>query len=803
MSDQGGSGRPYGNNDRPYGGGRGGGRGGPRGGRDGGERDANGWYTGGGRGGGRGGSFRGGGRDSRGGRRDGNDKRRYPDDGADGDRLIRNPFPKESTRPPRERAEGEEKDRKMKMACVVSYTGTGYKGLQINPGTKTIEGELEAAMHAAGLISDENHHEMSKLRWTRAARTDKGVHAAGNVVALRMDIPDEKCLTPAAIERYKAEEAKTAAAVKALADRVRAMQSPSFYADVAAAEARIAAAQTAANAPVDEDGAVPVYTPPEQLPGEVINCGPHAVRVQKRDAAVLAAITESGKLLEKLSHLHTSLIDGDALSARLSADLNAHLPDQIRVLRVERVASSFDSKTCASSRTYEYILPSFAFIPVSEYPEGLHAQMLKAIPPFSAQTTDAGAAAAVAAAAGADGDAAVSEDAAEAAAPATGELSATADALRRVLLKMDAAAAGDDDAAAAAAADAEEGGAADDEGDKEDAFSSSAHGHADADADAAPLSAPGAAPAAAAAAPSLGELAAQVRESLEKLGIPECPPEFLNYRMSSSVRNNVDDILSTFIGTLNYHNFTKGRTPKDPSCRRYIDSCVTTGFFYMNGVEFVHVVVHGQSFMLHQIRKMIGYSVALARGTLNPQAQHGIFTQDRYRVPMAPALGLLLDRVHFRIYDMKTAENTARAAKLDRPSDARLTMDEVFNRVASERVKLKEERIYPEICARELALQSCWTWLHWANDVTYWGCPQDDGQGAPSRSKQMTGAVRTLRGHNDLAQTITKGGAAASEEDSIPSELAYVNVVAKTTAALPSFARQELGGGDAPAEKNE
>lgn len=45
----------------------------------------------------------------------------------------------------------------------------------------TIEQVLEAAMHKAGLISDQNFGSFSKIRWTRASRTDKGVHSLGTV----------------------------------------------------------------------------------------------------------------------------------------------------------------------------------------------------------------------------------------------------------------------------------------------------------------------------------------------------------------------------------------------------------------------------------------------------------------------------------------------------------------------------------------------------------------------------------------------------------------------------------------------
>ena len=46
--------------------------------------------------------------------------------------------------------------------------------------------------------------------------------------------------------------------------------------------------------------------------------------------------------------------------------LNALLPKQIRVFGYNKVTQSFDCKTNCESRTYVYLLPSFAFCPIEE-----------------------------------------------------------------------------------------------------------------------------------------------------------------------------------------------------------------------------------------------------------------------------------------------------------------------------------------------------------------------------------------------------------------------------------------------------
>ena len=80
---------------------------------------------------------------------------------------------------------------KKKFALFVAYVGAGFSGMQYNKDQPTIEGTLRDALVAAGLISQLNADAFSKVAWSRAARTDKGVSAVGQVVALRLLVPTE------------------------------------------------------------------------------------------------------------------------------------------------------------------------------------------------------------------------------------------------------------------------------------------------------------------------------------------------------------------------------------------------------------------------------------------------------------------------------------------------------------------------------------------------------------------------------------------------------------------------------------
>ncbi len=513
---------------------------------------------------------------------------------------------------------------KVKYALIVSYNGTGYRGLQMNPGTKTIEQDIEEAIYKAGYIAEANHKILNKVSWTRAARTDKGVHAAGNVVALKVVVKDEVAL-PATLK----------------------------------------------------------------LKNENVT----------DDTLILAAHEK----------------DYDNGSVAIVESINQHLPAQIRVLRAVRVLNSFDSKNHASSRTYEYIIPSYAFIPIEKYPPGVYEDMIKNVPTIAAGGSIENI-----------------------------EKAATSMELEEKEEKND------DDDNKSTKNDA-----------KKQKITHNTTETTDADS-------------------SIETTADSEPKTVETeyATVSDTPAEFLNYRMTSEDRARVDSVLSTFCGTKNHHNFTKGRTPNDASCRRYITSFVTTGFFYVDGVEYLHMVVHGQSFMLHQIRKMVGYTIARCRGGISPELDTTVFDMERIRVPIAPALGLLLDRVHFKLYDLKIETTNKNALHNKAYHEIREPMDNAFSKSSDDIKAFKEKWIYPEICHKELKVQSCWRWLHWINDHDYWGQPQEDG----TKHRCKTSG-KLLKPAMTSAEDFTTANNTNGME--------YVNVVPKThtTVTLPSYAK--------------
>ena len=61
------------------------------------------------------------------------------------------------------------------LALTVAYDGSEFAGSQLQSGERSVQGELSEALGRLG---------RGKIRTTFAGRTDRGVHAAGQVVSI-------------------------------------------------------------------------------------------------------------------------------------------------------------------------------------------------------------------------------------------------------------------------------------------------------------------------------------------------------------------------------------------------------------------------------------------------------------------------------------------------------------------------------------------------------------------------------------------------------------------------------------------
>ncbi|XP_031484162.1 uncharacterized protein LOC116253478 [Nymphaea colorata] len=127
-----------------------------------------------------------------------------------------------------------------------------------------------------------------------------------------------------------------------------------------------------------------------------------------------------------------------------------------------------------------------------------------------------------------------------------------------------------------------------------------------------------------------------------------------SFHYGDKEKEQFNRILKMYVGTHNFHNLTTRTKAEDPSAKRYIVSFEANEVVTVDGIDFVKCVVVGQSFMLHQIRKMIGLAVAVMRGCAPESIITTALRRDlNLNVPTAPELGLFLDECLYTSYNQK------------------------------------------------------------------------------------------------------------------------------------------------------
>lgn len=170
------------------------------------------------------------------------------------------------------------------------------------------------------------------------------------------------------------------------------------------------------------------------------------------------------------------------------------------------------------------------------------------------------------------------------------------------------------------------------------------------------------------------------------------------FRLSVETLQRVNRLLACYKGTHNFHNYTSQKGPLEPSARRYILDMFCEQPFEREGLEFAVIKVKGQSFMTHQIRKMVGLLLAIVKGYAPESVLERSWGHAKLDVPKAPGLGLVLERVHFEKYNQRYGQDG-----LHEPLD--------WTREAAGVAAFKEQHIYPTIVRTELQERSMAQWL--------------------------------------------------------------------------------------------
>ena len=170
------------------------------------------------------------------------------------------------------------------------------------------------------------------------------------------------------------------------------------------------------------------------------------------------------------------------------------------------------------------------------------------------------------------------------------------------------------------------------------------------------------------------------------------------YRISPEVLGKVRSVLQTFVGTKYFYNYTANKNPDDPSCYRYIKSITVSEPIVVEDIEYIKIFLHGDSFVYHQIRKIVGMTIALLRNVTPEDYLQMSFKKERLDVPLAPGLGLVLDKVNVERYNIKFGKDGSHTPL-------------VWDAYEEEVQKFKTEKILSVIHRKEKKESSMFLWL--------------------------------------------------------------------------------------------
>lgn len=122
------------------------------------------------------------------------------------------------------------------------------------------------------------------------------------------------------------------------------------------------------------------------------------------------------------------------------------------------------------------------------------------------------------------------------------------------------------------------------------------------------------------------------------------------------------------------------------------------------GTEWIPTQVVGQSFLLHQIRKMVCMATEVARGAADMDVLEESFSKRKMPTATAPAQGLFLDMSYFEAY------NNDKRHQIENPILWHQTDDKT--NLAAQRVQqFKEQVVMKHVMAEEAAESNFIKWL--------------------------------------------------------------------------------------------
>ena len=150
-----------------------------------------------------------------------------------------------------------------------------------------------------------------------------------------------------------------------------------------------------------------------------------------------------------------------------------------------------------------------------------------------------------------------------------------------------------------------------------------------------------------------------IAERVPQEDISKLQAQMDTYRASPQQLSLLKDALKLYEGTHSFHNFSKGVRNDEARSARYIVSFVVEDpIVFENGTEWIPTQVLGQSFLLHQIRKMVWMAIEVTRGVVPLSFIERAFNRDEdINICPAPPQGLYLDMSFYGGYNRRKHSN--------------------------------------------------------------------------------------------------------------------------------------------------
>lgn len=162
------------------------------------------------------------------------------------------------------------------------------------------------------------------------------------------------------------------------------------------------------------------------------------------------------------------------------------------------------------------------------------------------------------------------------------------------------------------------------------------------------------------------------------------------YRISAAKLAKFRASTSQYLGAHNFHNFTLGKDFKEPSAIRFMKDIKVSDPFVIGDAqtEWISIKIHGQSFMLHQIRKMVSMATLITRCGCPVERISQAYGQQKINIPKAPALGLLLEAPVFEGYNKRLEQFGYKAIDFSKYQDEvdKFKMKHIYDKIYKEEV---------------------------------------------------------------------------------------------------------------------